>query len=138
MIKVLHVEDDQDIREITQLSLALSGDIELRQCVTSEEAISLADDFVPDLLLLDVMMPGMSGPELLAELRQTPQLRQVPAVFMTARVHKRRRQSLHEQGAMDVIATPFDRVTWPIGSWPSSSKGARTSVTGPDRGACWP
>lgn len=111
MIKVLHVEDDQDIREITQLSMALCDNIELRQCVTSEEAISLADEFVPDLLLLDVMMPGMSGPELLAELRQKPHLNRIPAVFMTARVQKSEIQSFLEQGAMDVIAKPFDPVT---------------------------
>ena len=111
MIKILHVEDDQDIREITQLSLALSPDIELIQCVTSEEALDATANLVPDLFLLDVMMPGMSGPELLAELRSRPHLRQVPAVFMTARVQRNEIQAFLEQGAMDVIAKPFDPVT---------------------------
>ena len=111
MIKILHVEDDQDIREITQLSLALSPDIELIQCVTSEDALEATAELVPDLFLLDVMMPGMSGPELLTELRSRPHLRQVPAVFMTARVQRNEIQAFLEQGAMDVIAKPFDPVT---------------------------
>lgn len=111
MIKVLHVEDDQDIREITLLSLALCDEIELVQCSTCEEAIETAQSIVPDLLLLDVMMPSMSGPELLAELRQRPQLRKVPAVFMTARVQKTEVQRFLEQGAIDVIGKPFDPVT---------------------------
>ncbi|WP_205626858.1 response regulator [Pseudoponticoccus marisrubri] len=111
MTRILHVEDDADIREITQLALALSGQFELHQFTNGDEALQQAAGIAPDLLLLDVMMPGMSGPELLVALRDVPGLAEVPAIFMTARVQKTEIAGFLEQGAIGVIAKPFDPVS---------------------------
>lgn len=109
--KILHLEDDYDIQEITLMSLSLTDDFTLLQCSSGEEAIAAAADFQPDLLLLDVMMPGMSGPEVLVELRKLPGLEHTPAIFMTARVQPSEVRAFLDQGAVDVIAKPFDPIT---------------------------
>ena len=61
MIKLLHVEDDEAIREIVELSLEMAGGFEVVQRKCGEDALSHANDFTPDVLLLDMMMPGMTG-----------------------------------------------------------------------------
>ena len=85
MIKILHVEDDADIREIAQLALGLSGDFEVVQSASGEEALLMVQAFIPDVLLLDVMMPGMTGRQTLERMREIPALEKTPAIFMTAR-----------------------------------------------------
>ncbi len=111
MIKILHVEDDGDIREIAEMALSLSGDFEVTQCECGEAALSVAPDQRPDILLLDMMMPGMTGCETLIELRKMPHLAHVPAVFMTARAEHVEIATLCSAGAADVIPKPFDPMT---------------------------
>ena len=83
MLKLLHVDDDADILELAKMSLELMDDIEVVDCVSGEEALTTVEEFKPDVFLLDMMMPGMSGPEALEKLRQVPGLEAVPAIFMT-------------------------------------------------------
>src|SRR3954462_8579877 len=84
--KVLYVEDDADIRTIASLALEAVGGFTLPACASGAEALAGGTAFAPDLLLLDVMMPGMDGPTTLARLRQLPAMRDVPVIFMTAKV----------------------------------------------------
>lgn len=107
---ILHVEDDADIREIALLSLEFAGDFEVTQCASGEEALKALETLQPDILLLDVMMPGMNGVQLLANIRAIDALNSVPAIFMTARVQGTELQSLYDVGAIGVIAKPFDPV----------------------------
>ena len=72
------------------------------------EALAVAEQFAPDLILLDVMMPGMDGPTTLAELRKKPTLAHTPVVFMTARVQRHEIEQYLAIGAADVISKPFD------------------------------
>lgn len=111
MITILHVEDDDDIREIAEMALALSGDFEVLQCASGEAALALAPDVQPDVLLLDMMMPGLTGCETLAQLRKMPHLANVPAIFMTARAQHADIEKLRSTGAADVISKPFDPMT---------------------------
>lgn len=106
--RVLYIEDDPDIREVATVALELMGGLEL--CVCSSGAAALADGpaFAPDLILLDVMMPGMDGPTTLARLRESPVLAETPVVFMTAKVQPLEVEALRAMGALDVIAKPFD------------------------------
>ena len=67
--------------------------------------------FHPDLVLLDVMMPGMDGPETLRRLRELPSVARTPVVFMTAKVQSRDLERYHELGAAEVIFKPFDPMT---------------------------
>ncbi|MEQ5829182.1 response regulator [Sulfitobacter sp. NFXS29] len=111
MLKLLHVDDDADILELAKMSLELMDDIEVVDCVSGEEALTTVEEFKPDVFLLDVMMPGMSGPETLEKLRQVPGLEAVPAIFMTARVGVGAWTELFDLGVAEVIAKPFDPMT---------------------------
>ena len=109
--KVLHVEDDVDIREIALIALETVGGLEVAQCSSGAEAIERAPGLAPDLLLLDVMMPGMSGDETLLALRAMPQFAAIPVIFMTAKAQQSEVNRLLELGALDVITKPFDPMT---------------------------
>ncbi len=111
MIKLLHVDDDVDILEIARMSLELSGDIEVVQCASGEAALRTVKEFTPDVFLLDVMMPGLSGPQVLEKMREMPGLKNVPAIFMTARATGVEQQELFDLGAKKVISKPFDPMT---------------------------
>lgn len=108
MIKILHVDDDADIREIAMMSLELSGEFDVFQCSSGAEAIEKAAAFAPDVFLLDMMMPGMTGRETLRHMRKDPTLASVPAVFMTARAQHSEIEELLANGAAEVISKPFD------------------------------
>lgn len=111
MIKLLHVEDDADIREIALMALDLLGEFQVKQCSSGEEALSQVQAFRPDVILMDMMMPGMTGSETLERMRTDPSLASVPAIFMTARAQRTEIEGLLENGAADVISKPFDPMT---------------------------
>lgn len=108
---ILHVEDDVDIREIAKMALELTSGCEVVQCDSGEAALAIADEVRPDVLLLDVMMPGMTGPQTLAKLREFEHLANVPAIYMTARVQPGEVEDLKQAGAVGVIVKPFDPMT---------------------------
>jgi len=113
--RILYVEDDADIREITNIALSDIGEFEVLVCESGVDALAAIPDFRPDLLMLDVMMPGMDGPTLLRRIRgfaDWPEpLRATPCVFITARIQGHDVQELLDQGAIGVIAKPFDPMT---------------------------
>ena len=111
--KVLLVDDEDDIRTIGQLSLARVGGWQCALAPSGQAALELAPTFCPDLVLLDVMMPGMDGPSTLAALRALPATREVPIIFMTAKVQKHEVARYLELGALGVIGKPFDPMTLP-------------------------
>lgn len=109
--QIVHVDDDEDIRTIVQIALEVVGQIELIQFPDGNSALSGLDGVTPDMFLLDVMMPVMSGPELYRELRGTPRLAQVPTVFVTAKAEDSFGRQLCAEGAVAVITKPFDPMT---------------------------
>lgn len=110
MIKILLVDDEPDILEIATIALELSEEFEVKGCTSGTEALSKAQAFAPDILLLDYMMPDMSGPQLFEKLRELPSLANVPVIFLTARADQASRETLFELGASDVITKPFDPI----------------------------
>jgi len=90
---ILHVDDDEDILEITRMALQLVDTFELHQCASGSAALEAIDAVNPDLLLLDVMMPEMSGPELWEAVRSREDSADIPVVFMTARRRTRFRRN---------------------------------------------
>jgi len=106
--RILYVEDEADIQAVAKLALEMVGGFEVKICSSGAEALRDAEGFAPQLLLLDVMMPGMDGPSTLAALRAIPSLSDVPAVFMTAKVQPAEVAHYKSMGAKDVIAKPFD------------------------------
>ena len=107
-IQVLHVDDEPDIREVVAMSLELDSGFSVRSCASGEEGLAAARDSAPDLILLDVMMPVMDGPETLALLRENPATAAIPVVFMTAMAQKTDLAHLKSLGAVGVIIKPFD------------------------------
>jgi CheY-like chemotaxis protein len=110
-IRILHVDDEPDIREIVDMSLGLNPDFEVRACSSGAEAIAAAAEWSPCLILLDVMMPGMDGPTTLTQLRKNPQTSAIPVVFMTARAQTKEVEHFIALGAQGVISKPFDPMT---------------------------
>ncbi|MGA3310675.1 MAG: response regulator [Xanthobacteraceae bacterium] len=110
-IRILHVDDEPDIREIVDMSLGLNPDFEVRACSSGAEAIAAATEWSPFLILLDVMMPGMDGPTTLTQLRKNPQTSAIPVVFMTARAQTKEVEHFIALGAQGVISKPFDPMT---------------------------
>jgi len=110
-IRTLHVDDEPDICEIVQISLGLNPDFEVRSCTSGPEAIAVAAEWLPFLILLDVMMPGMDGPTTLSHLRGNPQTSDIPVFFMTARAQTRELERFMALGAQGVILKPFDPMT---------------------------
>jgi len=113
LTRILMVEDDPDIRAVAHLSLTAVGGFTVALCASGEEALAQAEAFAPDLLLLDVMMPGMDGPATLAALRAKPALAGVPALFMTAKVQPQEVAHYRDLGAEDVLPKPFDPMALP-------------------------
>lgn len=109
--KILYVEDEEDIRTVAQIALESVGGFELHICSSGEDALKEAVDFGPQLLLLDVMMPGMDGPTTLKELQKKPSITNIPVIFMTAKVQPQEVEHFKSLGAIDVIAKPFDPMT---------------------------
>jgi len=108
MIKVIHVEDDDDIRELVGLSLDATGDFELLSFASGVDALRAVEVFGPDLLLLDMMMPNMNGIETLEAIRKMEGYSKIPAIFLTARASVNQNEELLDAGALDVIVKPFD------------------------------
>jgi CheY-like chemotaxis protein len=106
--RILYVEDEADIRTVAQLALETVGGFTLQVWGSGEEAVKEGPGFAPDLILLDVMMPGMDGPSTLKALRAYQGLKEVPVIFMTAKVQPNEVQMYRDLGALDVIAKPFD------------------------------
>ena len=108
---VMHVEDDPDIRAIAELALVTVGGLDITQCASGDECLTAIEQRIPDLILLDVMMPGLDGPETLRRIRMLPSMSKVPAVFMTAKVQPGEISEYQALGAIGVIPKPFDPLT---------------------------
>jgi CheY-like chemotaxis protein len=112
--RLLLVDDDDSIREIARLSLERVGDWEVVAVAGGAEAVEIAaGDGGFDLVVLDVMMPGIDGPTTLARLRAGPLAAAVPVIFLTAKLQPADRERLRALGAAGVIAKPFDPMTLP-------------------------
>lgn len=112
--KILYVEDDLDIQIVARMALETVGGFTLEVCSSGREAIEIAPMFVPDLILLDVMMPQMDGPSTLRALRELSVTEKTPTIFMTAKVMPSDVARYREIGAVDVIAKPFDPMNLPV------------------------
>ncbi|PSH63637.1 response regulator [Phyllobacterium sophorae] len=106
--RVIYVDDESDIREVASMALELDAALEVRTCAGGQEALEVARSWKPNLILLDVMMPGMDGPMTLEELRRDAITQKIPVVFITARTQARDVERFLQLGAAGVIAKPFD------------------------------
>lgn len=105
--RVLLVDDEPAIRLICSVNLELSG-FQPTVAADGADGLAMARRSSFDLFLLDVMMPGMDGWELAAELAARAETREVPIVFLSARAEAADRRQAYERGAVGYIVKPFD------------------------------
>jgi CheY-like chemotaxis protein len=108
---VLLVDDEEDIRTIAELSLGAVGGFEVRLAGSGAEALSATEAWTPDVIVLDVMMPGLDGPSTLARLRAQATTATTPVVFMTAKVQASEVERWRALGVVGVLPKPFDPMT---------------------------
>lgn len=113
LTRVLCAEDDPDIRLILGLSLEEVGGFETCLCASGEEALERFEGLRPQLVLLDVMMPGLSGPDTLTRLRERGLVHGVPVLFLTAKALRDELDALTQHGVTGIIVKPFDPMTLP-------------------------
>ena len=104
--RILHVEDEPDIQELVRIALGVVGGFEIEQADSGQAAIAAVNRRLPDMILLDQMMPNMSGDETLQELKKIPGFEKVVCVFLSAKVN-----SAEPEKRADGITTlrkPFD------------------------------
>jgi len=111
--RVLYVEDEPNIRTVGRFALEEVGGMTVETAASGQEALEKARLFAPDVVLLDVMMPGMDGVETFRALRSLESTACVPIIFMTAKVQPQEVASYKNLGALAVIAKPFDPLTLP-------------------------
>lgn len=106
MAKILLAEDEKQIADMISFKLGNSGHRIVR-AEDGEQAVSLAGREQPDLILLDVMMPGLSGFEVLRRLKTDATLRSIPVIMVTAKGNEHDVLSGLRGGAVDYIVKPF-------------------------------
>lgn len=111
--RILYVEDDPSIQLVAKLALEGLGGYTVGLCSSGQEALEMAPQFSPDLILLDIMMPGMDGPATLEALRQRPEFASIPVVFVTAKAQPREVAHYTSLGAAGLITKPFDPMALP-------------------------
>ena len=105
--RICYVEDDEDIQRIVRLSLERVGKMTVEVVGDPTLAIDAMIAFKPDLVMLDWMMPKMDGPTLFRAMRERPETRVLPVVFITAKASQRELDELVALGASGTISKPF-------------------------------
>ena len=124
--RILYLEDDPHISEIALISLSDISGFDVLHCASGQEAIDQYDAFAPDLLLFDVMLPDMDGPQTLEAIRTRNGGVSAPVVFMTAKAQTHEQQQYMDLGALSVIVKPFDAMM--LGDQLNSLWSARAQV----------
>ena len=109
--RVLVIDDEEDIRTVTALSLQSMAGWEVTAASSGEEGVARAESFQPDAILLDVMMPGMDGPATMRALRGNPRTVRIPVLMLTAKAQGGDTKRLRELGVKAVLLKPFDPLT---------------------------
>jgi CheY-like chemotaxis protein len=104
---ILYVEDDLHVRTTAKLVLEVIGKFTVRECSSGHEALIAAENFNPDLILLDVMMPELDGLATLSLLRSMPHLAETPALFVTSLTSPADVERYLNAGAIGVIPKPL-------------------------------
>ncbi len=113
LTKIACIDDEPDLLELIKIALTAVGGFDVTTFRDGPSAIAGLQDSLPQLILLDFMMPGMSGIETLQKLETIEQYKNIPIIIMTARVQGDEKKSYYDAGAVGVITKPFDPMTLP-------------------------
>ena len=111
LTKILHIEDDEEILLITGMALEMIGGFTIIQVDRGEKALGVVQEFAPQLILSDVQMPGLTGPETVAKIRAMPEFINIPSIYLTARLMSDAPSLLVHPQDWEVIGKPFDATT---------------------------
>jgi len=106
MAKILIAEDERDIRDLVAFTLRFAGH-EVFAAANGEEAVEMAPNVNPDLILMDVRMPRMTGYQACKAMKANPDLKDIPVVFLTARGQETEIQEGLDAGAEEYLLKPF-------------------------------
>ncbi len=112
--RVCYVEDDEDIQKIVRMALERIGKMTVQVVSDPMLAIEAIKAFKPELVMLDWMMPGMDGPTLYRKMKEVPEVRDLPVVFITAKASQRELDELRSLGAAGTISKPFSPKDLPV------------------------
>ncbi len=105
---IMCIDDERDILDVARMCLETVGGYDVTCCDSGAEALRRVAGIMPDIILLDVMMPEMNGPDTFAALHQMPEIRRIPVVLMTARIQPSEVKAYMDLGVAGVIAKPFE------------------------------
>jgi len=106
--KILYAEDEPDVQTVVELTIEAMSDYRLKVCENGKRLLECVEEYSPDLILLDVMMPEMDGPTTFKNLKLNENTKNIPVIFMTAKAQIHEVEIFKETGALGVITKPFD------------------------------
>ncbi|MBE9138403.1 response regulator [Nodosilinea sp. LEGE 07088] len=106
--RVLIIDDEADIREATQMCLEIIGDWTVILASSGYEGLAKAVDEKPDVILLDIMMPGMDGLTTMQRLRENSDTAQIPIILLTAKAQSSEQRQFNQLGIAAIITKPYD------------------------------
>ena len=109
--KVLLAEDDADIQKVAKMSLKFAGVNDVLVVENGEECLAVAGREKPDVILLDVMMPKMDGYEACRRLKENPETKNIPVIFLTAKAQQFEVKKGMSLGACGYLTKPFNPMT---------------------------
>jgi CheY-like chemotaxis protein len=109
--RILIIDDEDDIREVAAMSLESVAGWEVIMASSGAQGLVRAAEYLPDAILLDVMMPGMDGPTTFRELRKNPRTARIPVLLLTAKVQSSDQRRFADLGVEAVLFKPFDPMT---------------------------
>lgn len=106
--RILYAEDEPDVQTIVEITIQSMSNYEIKICDNGKILLECVEDYKPDLILLDVMMPEMDGPTTLKHLQINEKTKNIPVIFMTAKAQAHEIKTFEEKGILGVITKPFD------------------------------
>lgn len=106
--KILYAEDEHDLQTIVEISFWSTSNYEIKICDNGKLLLDCVEDYNPDLILLDAMMPEMDGITTLKNLQLNEKTRHIPVIFITAKAQTHEVKLFNESGVIGVITKPFN------------------------------
>lgn len=106
--KILYAEDEKDVQTIVEISVWSTSNYEIKICDNGKILLDCVEDYQPDLILLDVMMPEMDGITTLKNLQANEKTKNIPVIFITAKAQTHEVELFNKSGIIGVITKPFD------------------------------
>ncbi len=108
---VLLIDDEETIQEVVQLGIEIEVGWQVLVASSGLEGIALAEKSLPDLILLDVMMPDMNGIATVSKLKTNPKTKSIPVILLTAKIQAADKKQFQNLEVIDVITKPFNSMT---------------------------